>query len=129
MAILLNAAGKTVETNEATLRRLAKNKGDKLNFHPSKILGIAFQTVALNGKEIGWLFRSHEDAISYLANKFARRPVAATKRNPVSESSCVIALKAIQHSARVAKQTAKGAARYDLGNIETIAYNVLGKHS
>jgi len=65
MAILLSiASGRTVETNKATLQRLARDKGDRVTFNAQK----GFEDVLLNGKAIGRLFDSHEKAIQYLAN-------------------------------------------------------------
>lgn len=78
MAILLStASGKTVETNRATLQRLAAAKGDTLKILP--VLGhqVRYDTVMLNGKTVGLLFDSHENAIAYLTKKVTRaRPMA-----------------------------------------------------
>lgn len=91
MAILLLNSGKTGETNKATLKRLARDKGDTIAFTKRP----HFEDVLLNNKAIGRLFDSHEKAIAYLSSTARTAPrhiagkavrsrskVRAAKRNP-----------------------------------------------
>lgn len=64
MAILLSNSGKTVETNKATLQRLARENGDAITFTKRP----HFEDVLLNHRPVGRLFESHEKTIAYLAS-------------------------------------------------------------